>query len=108
MTDKIVVLSTCDSKERAEQLARHLIEQHVAACVNIVPGATSIYRWKDQIESAEEWVLLIKSRRDVLPALQAEIEKMHTYEVPEVIALTVIDGSERYLNWIDEELKRPE
>jgi periplasmic divalent cation tolerance protein len=104
MTDKIVVLSTCDSKEHAEQLAHHLIEKHLAACVNIVPGVNSVYRWKDKIESAEEWMLVIKSRRDVLPELRAEIEKLHTYEVPEVLTLSVIDGSERYLQWIDAEL----
>jgi periplasmic divalent cation tolerance protein len=105
MTDKIVVLSTCDSKKQADQLAHHLVEKRLAACVNIVPGLTSVYRWKDKIENAKEWMLVIKSRRDVLPALQAEIEKVHTYEVPEVLVLTVIDGAERYLNWIDSELK---
>ena len=65
MTDKIVVLSACDSEEKAAGLARHLVERRLAACVNIVPGARSIYRWKGVIEDAPEWLLVIKSRRDL-------------------------------------------
>ena len=104
MTDKIVVFSTCDSEEQAASVARHLVEQRLAACVSIVPGARSIYRWQDQIEDAVEWLLVIKSRRDLLPALRAEIEKKHSYEVPEVLALQVVEGSESYLAWLDREL----
>lgn len=104
MTDKIVVLSTCNSEEQAARVARHLVEQRVAACVNILPGARSIYRWKNRIEDEAEWLLLIKSRRDLLPAVRAEIEKLHSYEVPEVVALQVIDGSANYLAWLDHEL----
>jgi len=104
VTDKIVVLSTCDSEESAERLARHLVEQRLAACVNILPGARSIYRWKDKTEQADEFLLVIKSRRDLFTALRAEIEKIHTYEVPEVVALPVVDGAEAYLGWLDREL----
>jgi periplasmic divalent cation tolerance protein len=104
MTDKIVVLTTCDSAERAEQLARHLVEQRVAACVNILPKTRSIYRWNDKIEDATEWLLVIKSRRNLFEQLQAELASVHTYEVPEVIALPVVDGSEPYLDWLDREL----
>ena|SRR5579862_461024 len=104
MTDKIVVFSTCDSEESAVRLARHLVEQRVAACVNILPQARSIYRWKDKIEDAAEFVLVIKSRRDLFPALRREIQKIHTYEVPEAIALPVVEGSEAYLAWLDQEL----
>jgi periplasmic divalent cation tolerance protein len=104
MTDKIVVLSTCDSEEQAKRIARHLVEQRLAACVNILPGARSIYRWKDQIEDTSELVLLIKSRRDLFDALRVELEKMHSYEVPEVIALQIVDGSDAYLDWLDHEL----
>jgi len=108
MTDKIVVLSACDSEAQAASLARHLVEQRVAACVNIVPGARSVYRWKDGIEEAAEWLLVIKSRRDLLPALRLELGKLHSYEVPEVVALPVVDGSEAYLSWLDRELRPPE
>ena len=104
MTDKIVVLSTCDSEPQATRVARHLVELRLAACVNIISGARSIYRWKDRIEEAAEWVLVIKSRRDLLPALRAELEKIHSYEVPEVVALQVVDGSPHYLAWMEREL----
>src|ERR1700686_4085845 len=104
MTDKIVVLTTCDSEELATRLARHLMDQRLAACVNIVPGARSVYRWKDKIEESTEVLLMIKSRRELFPALRDEIEKIHTYEVPEIIAMPVVDGSEAYLSWIEKEL----
>ena len=106
MTDKIVVLNTCDSQEAAANLARHLVEHKLAACVTILPAARSFYRWKDKIADAAEWVLVIKSRRDLFPALRAEIEKLHSYEVPEVVALQVVDGAESYLGWLDRELAR--
>jgi periplasmic divalent cation tolerance protein len=107
MTDKIVVLTTCDSAKLGAQLARHLVELRLAACVNILPQARSIYRWQEKIEDAGEWLLLIKSRRDLFAALRAEIQKLHTYEVPEVIALPIVDGSEAYLGWFDGQLTTP-
>ena len=104
MTDKIVVLTTCNSQEQAAQLARHLVEHRLAACVNILAGAQSFYRWKDNIENTAEVVVLIKSRRGVFDQLREAIVQLHTYEIPEVIALPVVDGSEAYLNWLDREL----
>ncbi len=104
MTDKIVVLTTCDSEKQAEQRARHLVEKQVAACVNILSKARTIYRWKEKVEEASEWMLIIKSRRDLFSALRAEIQTQHSYEVPEVIALPVVDGSEPYLAWFDAQL----
>jgi periplasmic divalent cation tolerance protein len=104
MTDKIVVLSTCDSEEQAAAVARALVEQRLAACVNIIPGARSIYRWKGAIEDAAEWVLVIKTRRDLFGALRISLQKTHSYEIPEVIALPVVEGSESYLAWLDREL----
>lgn len=103
MTDRIVVLSTCGSAEEAERLARHLVETRVAACVNILPGARSIYRWEGKVEEAGEHLLLIKSVRERFSALRAEIERMHSYEVPEIMALPVVDGSEAYLAWMGAE-----
>ena len=108
MTDKIVVLTTCDSEEQAAVLARALVDQHLAACVNILPRVRSVYRWKDKIEDSAEVLLVIKSRRDLFPAVRASIEKLHTYEVPELIALPVVEGSEPYLAWLDRELSAPE
>jgi periplasmic divalent cation tolerance protein len=104
VTDKIVVLTTCESEEQAQRLARHLVEQRLAACVNILPGARSVYRWKDKIEDAAEFVLIVKSRRDVFVKLREAIGQLHSYEIPEVIALPVIDGSDAYLNWLDREV----
>ena len=108
MTDKIVVLSTCDSAEQAARLAHHLVEQRLAACVNILPQVRSIYRWNEKIEDSGEWMLVIKSRRDLFLALRAEIAKIHSYDVPEIIALPVVEGSEAYLGWLDHELKAAE
>ena len=104
MTDKIVVLTTCDSEKQATKLARHLVEKRLAACVNILPKARSIYHWKGKLEETAEQLLIVKTRRDLFGPLQAEIEKVHSYEVPEIIALPVVDGSEAYLGWIDSEL----
>lgn len=100
MTDKIIVLSTCDSAELAGKLARILVDNRLAACVNILPGVRSIYRWKGEIEDAGEWLLLIKSRRELFDRLRQEIEKEHSYTVPEIIALPIIAGSEDYLQWL--------
>jgi periplasmic divalent cation tolerance protein len=104
MTDKIVVFSACDSEDLAARLARHLVEQRLAACVNILPGARSIYRWKDKLEDTAEFLLVIKTRRDLFAALSAELGKIHTYEIPEVIALPIVDGAEAYLDWLEREL----
>jgi periplasmic divalent cation tolerance protein len=104
MTDKIVVLSTCASAEEAQRVARPLVEKRLAACVNLITGVRSVYRWKDAIEEEEEVLLVIKTSRALLDELRGEIERLHSYEVPEVIALPVVDGSERYLAWMNREL----
>lgn len=104
MTDKIVVISTCGSREEAHQLARALVEKRLAACVNIMPGVRSVYHWKGEIEEEEETLLVIKSSRLLLDDLRAEIERLHSYDVPEVIALPILDGSEKYLSWLAHEL----
>jgi periplasmic divalent cation tolerance protein len=104
VTDKIVVLTTCNSQEQGAQLARHLIEHRLAACVSIVTGARSFYRWRGEIEQAAEVVLIVKSRRDVFEKLRDAIVQLHSDEIPEVIALPVVDGSEGYLSWLDREL----
>src|SRR5260370_20580785 len=100
MTDKIVVLSTCAAPEEAEKIGRALVEKRLAACVNILPAVRSIYRWKDAIEDDKETLLLIKSSRALFGELRAEIEKLHSYEVPEVIAIPIVDGLEHYLEWM--------
>jgi periplasmic divalent cation tolerance protein len=109
MTDKIVVLTTCASTEEAQRVAHALVEKRLAACVNVIPGIRSVYRWKntdgkDAILDEEEVLLVIKTSRALMEELKDEIERLHSYEVPEVIALQVVDGSERYLAWMNREL----
>ena len=105
MTDKIVVFSACSTLDEARRIAKKLIEDHLAACVNVMPGVRSFFRWKGVIEEADECLLVIKSSRDVLDRLRLELEKAHTYEVPEVVAVPIVAGSPNYLNWLDNELK---
>ena len=104
MTDKIVVLSACSSEEEGRRIARKLVEERLAACVSVLAGARSFYRWKGAIEEADECVLVIKSSRDAFDRLRTELEKAHTYEVPEVVALPVVAGAPNYLNWLDVEM----
>lgn len=104
MTDKIIIFTTCETEDEASRLAKDLVEKKLAACVNILPKIRSVYRWKDKIEDAPEVLLVIKSRRDLFDQLRAEIGKLHSYEIPEVIAIPVVDGSPEYLAWLDREL----
>jgi periplasmic divalent cation tolerance protein len=104
MTDKIVVLTNCGSAEEAAKIARSLVEKKLAACVNVMPAVRSFYRWKGVIEDEQESLLVIKSSRALFNDLRVEIEKLHSYEVPEVIAVPIVDGSEGYLEWLDREL----
>ena len=100
MTDKIIVLTTAGSQEEARKIAHSLVEQRLAACVNIVPQIESIYRWQGNIENAREWLLLIKTRAPSFDAVHAMISKLHSYDLPECIALPIAEGSPAYLDWI--------
>jgi periplasmic divalent cation tolerance protein len=104
MTDKIVVLSTCATADEAAKLARVLVEARVAACVTIVPGARSVYRWQGAVETSEECLLIIKSSRPLFDQLRAALEKAHSYEVPEVLAIAVVDGAPNYITWLEGQL----
>ena len=104
MTDKIVVINTCGSEEEAERIARQLVDQKLAACVTVISPVKSFYRWNGAVTSSAEWLLLIKTSRPLFARLQAILESSHTYEVPEIIALPVIEGSSNYLSWLDSEL----
>lgn len=103
MTDKILIFSTASSLEEAEAIARQLLTRKIAACVNILPGVRSVYRWKGEVEEATEVQLIIKTRRELFAQIQTAIKAAHSYEVPEIIALPVVAGSEPYLEWIDHE-----
>ena len=106
MTDKIVVLSTCATEEEAEKLSRALLDAHLAACVNIIRGVQSLYHWNGAIESATECLLVIKSSRELFAAVRSALEKAHSYEVPEVLALPVVECAENYLRWLDSHLAK--
>ena len=100
MTDKIVVLSTCASEEEARNIGRLLLDGRLAACVSVLPGIRSMYHWKGAIETSTECLLLIKTSREQFQGVSSAIKKAHSYELPEVLALPVLDGSEEYLEWL--------
>jgi periplasmic divalent cation tolerance protein len=102
---KLVVLVTCSSAGEARRIAQAVVEARLAACVNILPGpVTSIYRWKGKVESAKESLLLIKTSRKRLGKLRAAVERLHSYDVPEFIALPIVAGAPKYLSWLEESL----
>jgi periplasmic divalent cation tolerance protein len=105
MTDKRIVLSTAGSADEAQKIARHLVEHRLAACVNIVPRIESIYRWQGKVESNQEWLLLIKTTAEKFPAVRDALRELHSYELPECIAISIEDGSPDYLQWIDDSTK---
>lgn len=95
-----IVLSTCSSGTEAERIARHLVENKLAACVSIVPAVQSIYRWQGRVESNEEALMVIKILARQYVSVERAIRELHSYEVPEIIALPVAGGFARYLAWI--------
>jgi periplasmic divalent cation tolerance protein len=105
MTAKIIVLTNASSQEEARKIASALLERKLAACVNIIPGVESIYWWKGKIETAPEWTLLIKTVHSNFQAISAAIRELHSYDLPECIALVIDDGSPDYLNWINESVR---
>lgn len=100
-TDYQIIFCTCPDKVTAEKIAHLLIENNLAACVNIVPNITSIYRWQGEVERADEVLLLIKARQDAYLALENVIKNHHPYELPEIIAVAIERGLPDYLHWID-------
>lgn len=103
MADKIVVLITCGSAREAKRIARALVDARLAACGNVLEAPVhSIYRWKRNVETAREFLLAIKTTRPRFAALERTVKRLHSYDVPEIIALPVASGSSDYLAWIDE------
>jgi len=101
----IVVLITCSSKEEAERIGKALIEHRLAACVNIISNIDSYFWWKGRVDYAKEFLLVIKTKIDVLHELIKFVKSTHSYETPEIIALPIIAGLSDYLRWIDDSLK---
>jgi periplasmic divalent cation tolerance protein len=104
MTPYLVVLSTFPDQEQALGVARQLVEEKLVACVNVLPGATSVYVWQGALEQASEVVLLIKTHRDKLDALRERLTALHPYDVPELLALPVEQGNAPYLRWLKDAL----
>jgi periplasmic divalent cation tolerance protein len=104
MSEPLVVLMTAGSQEEAERIARALVVEMLAACVNVIPGVTSIYHWQGEIQQDQEWLLVAKSRREVLDHLVRRVQALHSYDLPEIIALPLVGGSEAYLRWLDEQV----
>ena len=99
--DKIVILITTGSEEEAHKIAELLVNRREAACVNIVPRVDSLFWWKDKLDSARESLLLVKTKASLFPEIISLVKEIHSYEVPEIIALPIIAGSEDYLKWLD-------
>ncbi len=105
MTEYIQVLTTVEHKTDAEKIAKSLVEKKLAACVQILGPLTSYYHWQGKLDSANEYLCLIKSRNDLFAGLEAEIISMHPYEVPEILAMPITKGGKDYLNWLASELE---
>ena len=96
-----IILCTCPDQKTAGYIAGQMIEHHLAACVNIAPGITSVYQWQGKIESAQEHLLIIKSHANQYQAIETKIKQVHPYELPEIIAVPIEHGLPEYLQWID-------
>lgn len=102
MTNARIVLTTAGSQEEARKIAHALVERRLAACVNIVPHVESIYRWQGKIETAQEWLLLIKTQAELFDRVRNAVKELHSYDLPECVMLEVAAGSPEYLGWIAE------
>lgn len=101
----IVIFVTASSRQEAEKIAQHLLEEKLVACVNIVGPVFSRFYWAEKIDCAEEYLMLMKTKADLFEAVATKVKALHSYEVPEVIALPVVAGSDGYLAWLDNVLK---
>lgn len=105
MTKYALVLTTVPDKETGRKIAHHLTEEKLAACVTISGACKSYFRWQGETSEEQEYILLIKTKATLFPELEEKIRKIHPYEVPEIIAVPLIKGYSKYLNWIDKETK---
>jgi len=101
--EAIIIFVTASSEAEARTLARDLVDSGLAACANLLPGLTSIFHWKGKVEETEEILLILKSRAELFERIETHVRELHSYEVPEIIALPILYGSSPYLAWIDEE-----
>jgi periplasmic divalent cation tolerance protein len=104
MISFIQVITTTAEKEQAEAIARHLVEEKLAACVQIIDAIESTYQWKGKLECSREYLCLIKTREDLFARVEAVIKKLNSYETPEIIAIPIVKGSPEYLKWLEDTL----
>ncbi len=103
MVEHIIVLITASNEEEAAKIARELVGGRLAACVNIIRDIRSIYGWQGKIEDEGEVLMIAKTRRELFQGLQKKVKELHSYSVPEIIALPIVEGSKEYLKWLGEE-----
>ena len=106
VTDKIVVLITATSRRECKKIAKHLVEARLAACVNITQGIESVYPWEGKIADDKEFLMLIKTTRELFDEIQRAVAQIHSYHTPEIICLPIIDGSRNYLQWVGDSVKQ--
>jgi periplasmic divalent cation tolerance protein len=105
MTDFIQVFMTAEKREEAGNIARAMVERRLVACAQVVGPIRSTYWWEDDIETSEEWLCIMKSRKDLFEKLEKAIREMHPYAVPEIVALPITSGNRDYLKWLDKETR---
>jgi periplasmic divalent cation tolerance protein len=104
-TPYIIVFVTTASKAEAEKISQTLLKEKLIACANIINPVTSFFNWKGSVDCAEECLVIMKSRRDLFPSLATQVKALHSYEVPEILALPIVEGSAEYFSWVSEVLK---
>lgn len=105
--DPVVCLSTASSPEEAAKIARALVEEQLAACVNLLPGVRSIYRWQGQIEDATEVLMVVKTQRHLVDSVISRVRALHSYTMPEIITLPIVAGNPDYLAWLADSTSKP-
>jgi periplasmic divalent cation tolerance protein len=106
--EALVVYITAPNEEEAAKIARALVEERLAGCVNIIKDIRSIYSWQGKIEDERELLMIVKTRSELFSSLKTRVKELHSYIVPEIIALPIVDGSEEYLAWLRETTKQNE
>ena len=102
ISETVVILVTCASEEEAVKISNALVEERLAACVNLISPVRSIYRWEEKICDEKEWLLIIKTQRKRFQEIETRVKSLHSYSVPEIISLPIVEGSSSYLNWLVE------
>ena len=104
MTDYIQVSTTTETEHSAQEIAAALVEQRLAACVQVSGPVESVYRWQGKVQQSQEWLCTAKTRASLFPQVEAAIRELHTYECPEIVAVPIADGSAAYLTWLGEQV----